>query len=1098
MSANPIGGPMMGHHAILDEEPLLTQHGAGPSLGHAIVESAPAVDPDADFWLDRVEDIRWEDLDEQFDRIEQLLNDAHGLTGQDDVVDTYGFDGTGQTVAVIDSGIAYNHYALGGGRGDGYRVVGGWDFTENDADFYDDGPEGSHGTHVAGIVGAVGDGAHSGVATGVDMVGLRVFDDAGNGYFSWVEQALQWVHTNRNAFDNPITAVNLSLGTEWNSDSVPSWAMLENEFAQLEADGIFVSVSAGNSYTSYNTKGVSYPAASDHVVPVMSVDNNGQLSYFSQRAEYAIAAPGRWITSTVPDYAANDGDTIDDDWLSMSGTSMAAPYVAGASMLIREAMDFVGQTGVDQWDIYDHMMATADTFYDSATDTNYKRLNLEAAIDALMPEDDYGSSVATAHNLGTLNDTSSANPLSTVSGVISTLDDADYFTFTAGVTGQVTINAANSTHALDAEWDAWGGSWSTHESGGCVLDVVAGQTYTVALSSSDGLGYYDLDVNVESTFAAIEWGSVGVQETRNWQPSTAEEWFTVTAGRTGYFTVESLPQNGSASVAIYDAQQNLLASAGSRADVQVAAGDTLMLRVTGDSTEYNLRMTNALTDSGGVATLVGTTGDDALAFIAGTTEHTVELNGVSYSLDAAQVSEVSLNGASGEDAIVLNALDGVTETASIQSGWGQVASSAYRTSFMSVESVTVNAQFGDTAYLYDTVGDESLVADADSATLTGVGFDHTASGFGRTFVFANQGGSDTAQLYDGATNDQFVATPNYSVMRSLTGEFHHYLSGFDAVTAYSTSGGNDVAQLYDGVGDDVLLARPDYTEIAGEGGAFLNRAEGFSRVLAFATAGGADSAMFYDGAGDEVFVASPDYAAMSTSDSSFFNYASGFGTTQAFATGGGTDVASLYDGVTDDDLYATPNLVRLTGSGDAFENSASGFTRVNVFALLGGSDTATLYDGVTNDQYVGTPDYAYLRDTGGSFFNYLYGFDEVSAYALAGGANAAYLYDSAGDDEFTGGTTVSTMQTAGHINRVTSFDTVLAFAQNGGDDLATLEDSSGDDAFYGRSDYAYRFSGGGYRYARGFDTVRADSSLGSDTADVDTLDYVFEQTGVWA
>ena len=36
---------------------------------------------------------------------------------------------------------------------------------------------------------------------------LRVFDDAGNGYFSWVEQALQWVHTNRNAFDNPITAV---------------------------------------------------------------------------------------------------------------------------------------------------------------------------------------------------------------------------------------------------------------------------------------------------------------------------------------------------------------------------------------------------------------------------------------------------------------------------------------------------------------------------------------------------------------------------------------------------------------------------------------------------------------------------------------------------------------------------------------------------------------------------------------------------------------------------------------------------------------------------------------------------------------------------
>ncbi|QDT69708.1 Subtilisin E precursor [Planctomycetes bacterium MalM25] len=496
MSANPLGGPMMGHHSIVDEEPMLSQHGSGPSMGHAIVESAPAVDPDADFWIERVEDIGWEEVDEQFDRIEQLLNEAHDLTGQDEVVNRYGFDGTGQTVAVIDSGIAYNHYALGGGVGEGYRVVGGWDFTENDADFYDDGPEGSHGTHVAGIVGAVGDGAHSGVATGVDMVGLRVFDDAGNGYFSWVEQALQWVHTNRNAFDNPITSVNLSLGTEWNSDSVPSWAMLENEFAQLEADGIFVSVSAGNSYADYNTKGVSYPAASDHVIPVMATGNDGQLAPFSQRAEYAIAAPGRWITSTVPDYAANDGDTIDDDWLSMSGTSMAAPYVAGASMLIREAMDFVGQTGVDQWDIYDHMMATADTFYDSATDTNYQRLNLEAAIDALMPEDDFGSSVATAHNLGTLNDSSGSNPLSLVSGAITTLDDADYFTFTAGATGTVTVTANGMTHGMVAEWDAWGGSWNDQGGGSCVLDVVAGQTYTVALSSSDGLGYYDLDMSL--------------------------------------------------------------------------------------------------------------------------------------------------------------------------------------------------------------------------------------------------------------------------------------------------------------------------------------------------------------------------------------------------------------------------------------------------------------------------------------------------------------------------------------------------------------------------------------------------------------------------
>ncbi len=188
------------------------------------------------------------------------------------------------------------------GFGAGYRVVGGWDFTEeNDANPYDDGPAGYHGTHVAGIIGS-DDAKNPGVAPDVDLVALRVFNDLGKGQMEWVEKALQWVHTNKNSFENPITTVNLSIGSTWNSSNAPDWAILEDELRTLHNDGILVTASAGNSFKSYNAPGLSYPAASQYVLPVASVDDNGQLSDFSQRDDRVIAAPGRNILSTVPDH----------------------------------------------------------------------------------------------------------------------------------------------------------------------------------------------------------------------------------------------------------------------------------------------------------------------------------------------------------------------------------------------------------------------------------------------------------------------------------------------------------------------------------------------------------------------------------------------------------------------------------------------------------------------------------------------------------------------------------------------------------------------------------------------------------------------------
>lgn len=294
-----------------------------------------------------------------------------------------GLTGRGQTVAVIDSGIAYDHAALGGGFGEGYRVVGGWDFTEErDADPFDDAPAGFHGTHVAGIIGGY-DAQHTGVAPEVNLVALRVFNDQGASDFSWVEAALQWVHDNQNAFEYPITTVNLSLGADPAGRKTGLEFALKDELAQLYRDGIFVAVAAGNHFRNSASQILDYPASDLSVVPVASFDIGGKISSFSQRDPRVLVAPGEQIRSTAPDFI-DDFNGITDDYLTISGTSSAAPYVAGASVLIRQALHSIGQQNVNQDRIERILRRTARPVYDSVTRASYAHIDLRAALNAVL------------------------------------------------------------------------------------------------------------------------------------------------------------------------------------------------------------------------------------------------------------------------------------------------------------------------------------------------------------------------------------------------------------------------------------------------------------------------------------------------------------------------------------------------------------------------------------------------------------------------------------------------------------------------------------------------------------------------------------------
>ncbi len=841
-------------------------------------------EPVADFWLDYYVD------DQAYDEVHTTLADAHDLTGLTEAMDKYGLTGSGQTVAVIDTGVAYDHYALGGGFGTGYRVVGGFDFTaERDADPYDDGPSGSHGTHVAGII-ASSDSTNPGVATGVDLVGLRVFDDDGAGYFSWVEEALQWVHDNRFGFENPITTVNLSLGTNFNGDAVPGWAMLEDEFAQLESDGIFISVAAGNGFTAYNTPGLSYPAVSPHVVPVASVDGDGMLSYFSQRDQHVIAAPGRSIRSTVPDYIGN-GNGIDDDFVQYSGTSMASPYVAGASVLLREAYQFAGISAVDQQTIYDLMVSTADTVYDPQTGLGYHRLNLDAALDAVMPDDEFGSTATAAYGLGTVADTYS------LSGTIGQLDDQDWFTFTAGATGSVTFEA-DTTGGMLARWEcAFAAQGSTVDGSVLSFGVTAGQMYTVGLASNAGLGHYSLEMNLEESARETDWGTVQQSSFEDCRID-AEGWqFTVTAAADGLLTVEAFFDHATADVdlQLFDADGRLVGASYSsgdleRIDVTVSAGDTFTLRAStyggGVNDNVDFRVTNLVSLDGNAVHVSGTDVDDVFTFAAGTTHH-LTINGVEYQFDADAVKSVAFDGGGGADSATLTGTAGA-ESAVLRAGSAELRGTQYHALATGVEAITVLGGGGDdTVTLYDSAGDDLFVGAPQYAAMFGEGFANQARGFSAVHAFATAGGHDKVKLYDSAGNDTFDANP---VESAMFGEgFYNRGKFFEEVHAFATAGGDDTALFYDSPGDDTFYS--NVVEGAMFGNGFYNRAKFFENLHAHST-GGNDRSFLFDSSGDDRLEASADRAWLSAGNVATWVY--GFEYVRAQADRGGNDTAELH------------------------------------------------------------------------------------------------------------------------------------------------------------------------------------------------------------
>lgn len=242
-----------------------------------------------------------------------------------------GYTGQGVVVAVLDTGVDYNHQDLssniwtnskeiaGNGKdddGNGYiDDYYGWNFDGNNNSTLD---VNGHGTHVSGTIAGVNNGyGVTGIAYNSKIMPVKVLDDQGSGSYSAIANGIYY------AVDNGADVINLSLGGGRSNDT------LQKAIEYASSKGVIVVMAAGNDGSSQPA----YPAryAKNYGLAVGAVDQNKNLADFSNRAGADqltyVTAPGVNVYSTLPG----------NEYASYSGTSMATPRVAGVVALMLSA-----------------------------------------------------------------------------------------------------------------------------------------------------------------------------------------------------------------------------------------------------------------------------------------------------------------------------------------------------------------------------------------------------------------------------------------------------------------------------------------------------------------------------------------------------------------------------------------------------------------------------------------------------------------------------------------------------------------------------------------------------------------------------------------
>lgn len=277
-----------------------------------------------------------------------------------------GYDGTGTTVAVLDTGYDPTHPDLRG------VVADTANFSTNAT--VDDGN--GHGTHVASTIagtGAASGGEHGGVAPGTKLLIGKVLDDTGTGEDSQVLAGMQW------AVAHHADVISMSLGGDGPGEDSDPLSQAVDELSE-SSKSLFV-IAAGNNGADPGT--ITSPGAAADALTVGAVDSTDAMAYFSSRGPRTgdaglkpdVTAPGVDIVAARA-AGTSLGAPVDQYYTMLSGTSMATPHVAGeAAILKQEHPDWDGA------ELKDAIVESTDRIADATPfDTGTGRIDVEAAL----------------------------------------------------------------------------------------------------------------------------------------------------------------------------------------------------------------------------------------------------------------------------------------------------------------------------------------------------------------------------------------------------------------------------------------------------------------------------------------------------------------------------------------------------------------------------------------------------------------------------------------------------------------------------------------------------------------------------------------------